>query len=108
MPQQSAERSAPPDRETALRRDMVARFVEPRGVDDPRVLEALRRVPRHRFVPVPLRSMACGDHSLPIGHGQGISEAYVVGLMCQRVAAEAGDEVLEGGTGFGHLAVAPS
>jgi len=104
MPQQSAERSAPPDRETALRRDMVARYVEPRGVDDPRVLEALRRVPRHRFVPEPLRSKAYGDHSLPIGHGQTISQPYVVGLMTQRLAVEPGHKVLEIGTGSGYQA----
>jgi len=59
-----AERTAPVDREAALRREMVARYVEPRGVDDPRVLEALRQVPRHCFVPEPLRSKAYGDHSL--------------------------------------------
>src|SRR5438034_3587655 len=104
MPQQSAERSAPPDRETALRREMVARYVEPRGVDDPRVLEALRRVPRHRFVPEPLRSKAYGDHSLPIGHGQTISQPYVVGLMTQRLAVEPGHKVLEIGTGSGYQA----
>src|SRR6266516_4287078 len=101
MPQ-AAERSAPPDRETALRREMVARYVEPRGVDDPRVLEALRRVPRHRFVPEPLRSEASGDHSLPIGHGQTISQPYIVGLMTQRLAVEPAHKVLEIGTGSGY------
>jgi protein-L-isoaspartate(D-aspartate) O-methyltransferase len=103
MPQH-AERSAPPDREAALRREMVARYVEPRGVDDARVLEALRRVPRHRFVPEPLRSKAYGDHSLPIGHGQTISQPYVVGLMTQRLAVEPGHKVLEIGTGSGYQA----
>ncbi len=99
---EKAERVAPPGAEEALRREMVARFVEPRGVDDPRVLEALRRVPRHRFVPEPLRSKAYGDHSLPIGHGQTISQPYVVGLMSQRLAVEAGHKVLEIGTGSGY------
>jgi len=103
MPQ-NAERSAPPDRELGLRREMVARYVEPRGVDDARVLEALRRVPRHRFVPEPLRSKAYGDHSLPIGHGQTISQPYVVGLMTQRLAVEPGHKVLEIGTGSGYQA----
>ena len=81
---------------------MVSRFVEPRGVDDPRVLDALRQVPRHLFVPEPLRSKAYGDHSLPIGHGQTISQPYVVGLMSQRLAIEAGHKVLEIGTGSGY------
>lgn len=97
-----AERSAPPDREENLRREMVARYVEPRGVDDPRVLEVLRRVPRHRFVPEPLRSKAYGDHSLPIGYGQTISRPYVVGLMTQRLALDPGHKVLEIGTGSGY------
>ena len=62
-------------REESLRREMVARFVAPRGVDDPRVLEAMCEVPRHLFVPEPLRARAYGDHSLPIGFGQTISSA---------------------------------
>lgn len=97
-----AERSASPDREENLRREMVARYVEPRGVDDPRVLEVLRRVPRHRFVPEPLRSKAYGDHSLPIGFGQTISQPSVVGLMTQRLALDPGHKVLEIGTGSGY------
>ncbi len=99
-----AELSAQAEREAALRREMVARYVEPRGVDDPRVLDALRRVPRHRFVPEPLRSKAYGDHSLPIGHGQTISQPYVVGLMTQRLAIDPGHKVLEIGTGSGYQA----
>src|SRR6476659_1887231 len=98
------ERLAPQDREESLRREMVARFVEPRGVDDPRVLEALRRVPRHLFVPEPLRGKAYGDHSLPIGFGQTISQPSVVGLMTQRLAVEPGQQVLEIGTGSGYQA----
>src|SRR6476661_1242257 len=96
------ERLAPQDREESLRREMVARFVEPRGVDDPRVLEALRRVPRHLFVPEPVRSKAYGDHSLPIGHGQTISQPSVVGLMTQRLAIDPGHKVLEIGMGSGY------
>ena len=99
-----AERTASADREAALRREMVARYVEPRGVDDPRVLEALRQVPRHCFVPEPLRSKAYGDHSLPIGHGQTISQPYVVGLMTQRLALDPAHKVLEIGTGSGYQA----
>ena len=81
---------------------MVDRFVAPRGVDDPRVLEAMRRVPRHRFVPEPVRSKAYGDHSLPIGHGQTISQPFVVGMMTQRLSVEPHHKVLEIGTGSGY------
>jgi protein-L-isoaspartate(D-aspartate) O-methyltransferase len=89
-------------REQALRREMVSRYVEPRGVDDPRVLQAMRDVPRHLFVPEPLRAKAYGDHSLPIGFGQTISQPYVVGLMTQRLAIEPGHKVLEIGSGSGY------
>src|SRR5215470_15861262 len=90
--------------ESAARREMVERFVAPRGVDDPRVLEAMADVPRHRFVPDPLRSKAYGDHSLPIGHGQTISQPFVVGLMTQRLALSPEHKVLEIGTGSGYQA----
>jgi protein-L-isoaspartate(D-aspartate) O-methyltransferase len=91
-------------REEALRREMVARFIEPRGVDDPRILEVLREVPRHRFVPEPLRARAYGDHSLPIGFGQTISQPYVVGVMTQRLGVTRDHKVLEIGTGSGYQA----
>jgi protein-L-isoaspartate(D-aspartate) O-methyltransferase len=83
---------------------MVTRFVAPRGVDDPRILEAMREVPRHRFVPEPLRARAYGDHSLPIGFGQTISQPYVVGLMTQRLGVTRDHKVLEIGTGSGYQA----
>ena len=95
---------APGAREEAARREMVERFVAPRGVDDPRVLAAMVEVPRDRFVPEPLRSKAYGDHSLPIGHGQTISQPYVVGLMTQRLAILPEHKVLEIGTGSGYQA----
>lgn len=91
-----------PAREDGLCREMVERYVRPRGVHDERILEAMRRVPRERFVPEPLRGKAYGDHSLPIGHGQTISQPYVVGLMTQRLAVESGQKVLEIGTGSGY------
>jgi len=83
---------------------MVERYVAPRGVDDPRVLAAMYEVPRHRFVPDPVRSKAYGDHSLPIGHGQTISQPYVVGVMTQRLAVSPEHKVLEIGTGSGYQA----
>lgn len=88
--------------EAAARREMVERFVAPRGVDDPRVLRALLDVPRHLFVPEPLRGKAYGDHSLPIGHGQTISQPSVVGIMTQRLAVSPEHKVLEIGTGSGY------
>ena len=91
-------------REGALRREMIERYVAPRGVDDPRVLAAMLEVPRHRFVPEPLRAKAYGDHSLPIGHGQTISQPSVVGLMTQRLSVQPGQKVLEIGTGSGYQA----
>jgi len=83
---------------------MVDRYVVSRGVDDPRVLSAMREVPRHRFVPEPLRAKAYGNHSLPIGHGQTISQPSVVGLMTQRLGVRPGQKVLEIGTGSGYQA----
>ena len=95
----SDRRSPAQGREDVLRREMVARFVAPRGVDDPRVLEAMNEVPRHLFVPEPLRARAYGDHSLPIGHGQTISQPYVVGVMTQRLGISPEHKVLEIGSG---------
>ncbi|HTO77691.1 MAG TPA: protein-L-isoaspartate(D-aspartate) O-methyltransferase [Thermoanaerobaculia bacterium] len=94
--------SAASVREETRRHEMVDRFVAPRGVTDARVLAAMRQVPRHLFVPEPLRSKAYGDHGLPIGFGQTISQPYVVGLMTQRLQVEAGHKVLEIGSGSGY------
>jgi len=98
----SGEPSPGSARERASRLEMVSRFVAPRGVDDPRVLEAMRDVPRHLFVPELLRAKAYGDHSLPIGFGQTISQPYVVGLMTQRLAVAPEHKVLEIGSGSGY------
>jgi len=87
-----------------MRREMVVRFVAPRGVDDPRVLEVMSEIPRHRFVPEPLRARAYGDHSLPIGFGQTISQPYVVARMTQLLAVEPHHRVLEVGCGSGYQA----
>jgi len=83
---------------------MVARFVAPRGVDDERVLDALREVPRHRFVPDTVAARAYGDHPLPIGFGQTISQPYVVARMTQLLAVEPHHRVLEVGCGSGYQA----
>ncbi|HEX9147889.1 MAG TPA: protein-L-isoaspartate(D-aspartate) O-methyltransferase [Thermoanaerobaculia bacterium] len=99
-----SERLSDGARADAQRREMVERYVAARGVDDTRVLAAMLEVPRHRFVPEPLRAKAYGDHSLPIGHGQTISQPSVVGLMTQRLAVQPGQKVLEIGTGSGYQA----
>ena len=88
----------------AARERMVAAQIEARGVRAPRVLEAMRRVPRHHFVPEPLRKAAYDDIPLPIGLGQTISQPYVVAVMTEALEPEPGDVVLEVGTGSGYQA----
>jgi protein-L-isoaspartate(D-aspartate) O-methyltransferase len=83
---------------------MVARQIEGRGVEDPVVLAAMRVVPRHRFVADELTDRAYGDHALPIGHGQTISQPLIVAMMSTALAAEPGDKILEIGTGSGYQA----
>jgi len=88
----------------ALRARMVEEQIEARGVSDPRVLEAMRRVPRHRFVPGRLRAQAYEDRPLPIGSGQTISQPYVVAVMTELLDLQPGERVLEIGTGSGYQA----
>ena len=83
---------------------MVAEQIEGRGVRDPRVLEALRAVPRRAFVPDNITTGALGDHALPIGHKQTISQPYIVGKMTELLAPGPSERVLEIGTGSGYQA----
>jgi protein-L-isoaspartate(D-aspartate) O-methyltransferase len=83
---------------------MVARQIEARGVSDPRVLAAMRRVPRHEFVPKSLWDEAYEDRPLPIGHSQTISQPYIVAAMTELLRIEPGSHVLEVGTGSGYQA----
>jgi protein-L-isoaspartate(D-aspartate) O-methyltransferase len=83
---------------------MVREQIELRGVDDPLVLEAMRRVERHRFVPEEFLDQAYDDHPLPIGYGQTISQPYIVALMSAALGVQPGDRVLEIGTGSGYQA----
>lgn len=84
------------------RRTMVREDLRGRDISDPRVLEAMGRVPRHAFVPAMLRSRAYADHALPIAEGQTISQPYIVALMTQLAEVEEDDVVLEIGTGSGY------
>ncbi|HDT14331.1 MAG TPA: protein-L-isoaspartate(D-aspartate) O-methyltransferase [Candidatus Aminicenantes bacterium] len=88
----------------AMRRTMVARQIEARGVRDPLVLKAMAEVPRHLFVPADIAGEAYEDYPLPIGEGQTISQPYIVALMTECLALEGGEKVLEIGTGSGYQA----
>ncbi len=83
---------------------MVRDQIIPRGVRDPRVLEAMRQVPRHCFVPPEYEAMAYSDGPLPIGQGQTISQPYIVALMSEMLELEGDETVLEVGTGSGYQA----
>ncbi len=84
------------------RERMVDEQLAGRGVTDPRVLAAMRRVPRHRFVQEALRARAYGDHPLPIGEDQTISQPFIVGLMTSLLELTGREKVLEIGTGSGY------
>ena len=91
--------------DTSPQRDrMVTRQIEARGVTDRRVLEAMRTVPRERFVPDRLAEHAHDDAPLPIGEDQTISQPYIVALMIAALGAGPGDRALEVGAGSGYAA----
>jgi protein-L-isoaspartate(D-aspartate) O-methyltransferase len=92
------------DAYAAKRQRMVADQLEARDISDPRVLEAMGKVPRQLFVPADLRSQAYEDYPLPIGEGQTISQPYIVALMTQCLDLKGGEKVLEVGTGSGYQA----
>jgi protein-L-isoaspartate(D-aspartate) O-methyltransferase len=81
---------------------MVDEQLVRRGITDERVLAAMRRVPRHRFVQEALRERAYGDHPLPIGEEQTISQPYIVGLMSSLLELTGREKVLDVGTGSGY------
>lgn len=86
------------------RRRMVEEQVRGRGVTDPRVIEAMLKVPRHLFVPEALSSQAYNDFPLPIGERQTISQPYMVGVMSEALQLRGDEKVLEIGTGSGYQA----
>jgi len=96
--------STPADADHEKRRHAMTRLIESRGVRDPRVLAAMREVPRHLFVPEGKREHAYEDRPLPIGSGQTISQPYVVAVMTELLTLEPSDRVLEIGTGSGYQA----
>src|SRR5690606_2150689 len=81
---------------------MISRQLVGRGIHDSRVLEAMRQVPREHFMPPELAASAYEDHASPIGHGQTISQPYIVALMSEALDAQASHRVLEIGTGSGY------
>ena len=91
---------APFRRERAAMVELIVR----RGVDDSATLAALRAVPRHQFVPAEFQDQAYGDHPIPIGLGQTISQPYIVAYMTEMARARSGLKVLEVGTGSGYQA----
>ncbi|MBU2551477.1 MAG: protein-L-isoaspartate(D-aspartate) O-methyltransferase [Proteobacteria bacterium] len=88
----------------ARRLAMVERQIEDRGVSDPKVLAAMRKVPRHLFVSREAVSEAYEDRPLPIGYGQTISQPYIVAFMTEALKLTGGEKVLEIGTGSGYQA----
>jgi len=87
---------------TALRERMVREQLRGRDITDARVLKAMRRVPRHKFVPAELQAAAYRDTPLPIGSNQTISQPYIVAFMTQLLQLQPSDIVLEIGTGSGY------
>jgi len=85
-----------------LRREMVEKQIRARGIRDPRVLDALLRIPRHEFVPPALKAEAYDDTPLGIGEGQTISQPYIVAFMTELACLNPDSKVLEVGTGSGY------
>ncbi|HSC92756.1 MAG TPA: protein-L-isoaspartate(D-aspartate) O-methyltransferase [Gaiellaceae bacterium] len=83
---------------------MVTQQLQARDIDDPRVLEAMRAVPRELFVPAEVRARAYEDAALPIGAGQTISQPYMVAAICQALGLRGTERVLDVGTGSGYQA----
>lgn len=83
-------------------RERMVKEIEARGVSDPAVLRVMRKLPRHLFMDEALLPQAYGDHALPLGQGQTISQPYIVAWMTELLQVEPGMRVLEIGTGSGY------
>src|SRR5512136_3020505 len=81
---------------------MVEEQITSRGIQDPRVIAAMKKVPRHLFIEEALQSQAYSDHPLPIGEKQTISQPYMVALMTETLALTGKEKILEIGTGSGY------
>ena len=104
QPARGGTQGAGTDSHSGERHRMVARQISDRGIRDPRVLEAMRSVPRHRFVPESLQDRAYADTPLPVGSDQTISQPYIVAYMTEALRLPADATVLEIGTGSGYQA----
>jgi len=83
---------------------MVDTQIVPSDVEDQRIVDAMRGVPRHLFVPEHSQHLAYGDHPVQVGHGQTISQPYIVGIMTQLARLKPGNKILDVGTGSGYQA----
>lgn len=95
---------ASPDTFEKARREMVQRHIQQRGIRDPAVVRAMLEVPRHLFVPESIREHSYADQPLPLGHGQTISQPYIVAAMSEMLRPARHLRVLEIGTGSGYQA----
>jgi protein-L-isoaspartate(D-aspartate) O-methyltransferase len=100
----AAQASADSEEQREARRRMVEEQIAARGVRDTRVLAAVRKIPRHLFVPPQMQPYAYADEPLPIGYGQTISQPYIVAFMSEALELKPQDRVLEIGTGSGYQA----
>ncbi len=98
------ENAAMEEQFTVMRDTMIANQIAARGILDPKVLEAMHAVPRHKFVPEEYSREAYEDYPLPIGEGQTISQPYIVAFMTEILRPRPGQKVLEIGTGSGYQA----
>jgi protein-L-isoaspartate(D-aspartate) O-methyltransferase len=94
--------TASPDELAAARREMIEKQLRRRGINSPRVLEAMESVPRELFMAEGWKHEAYGDHAAPIDCGQTISQPYIVALMTEALQLTGGEKVLEIGTGSGY------
>ncbi len=92
------------DEYRVTRRHMVEEQIAARGVLDPHILSVMGSVPRHHFIPIDDLAWAYADGPIPIGHGQTISQPYIVALMSEMLHLKSTDRVLEIGTGSGYQA----